>query len=143
MPVPARINIVTLGVADLARSVAFYDGLGWERCASSNQEIAWFRTAGAYLGLFPFEQLAADADLPPPTRGTFSGVTLAMNAGSEEETSAVLAAAAAAGATIIKPARRADWGGFSGYFADPDGYAWEVAYNPHFPIDEQGVVTIP
>ena len=143
MTVPARIHIVALGVADLPRSVAFYDALGWERCASSQEAIAWFRTAGSYLGLFPREHLAADAAVAPGDPEQFSGVTMAINVSTEEEVVAALGAAVAAGARLLKPATRADWGGLSGYFADPDGHAWEVAYNPFFPIDAEGRITIP
>ena len=146
MAVPARIHIVTLGVADLPRSVAFYGALGWERCASSNAGIAWFRTDGSYLGLFPRDHLAADAAVAadaagPP--GRFSGVTLAINVPTEAGVGAALDAAVAAGARLLKPATRADWGGLSGYFAAPDGHAWEVAHNPFFPLDAEGRITIP
>ena len=143
MTVPARINIVTLGVANLPRSVAFYEALGWQRCASSQEAIAWFRTGGSYLGLFPRDHLAADAAVAPGDPGQFSGVTLAINVPTEAEVDGALDAAIAAGARLQKPATRADWGGLSGYFADPDGHAWEVAYNPFFPIDAEGRITIP
>src|SRR5207249_2813087 len=85
MRLPSRINIVTLGVADLPRSVAFYDALGWERCASSQEAIAWFRTGGSYLGLFPRTDLAADANVPPGDARQFDGVTLAINVATEAE----------------------------------------------------------
>jgi len=140
--VPARISIVTLGVADLPRAVAFYEALGWERASASMDEIAWFRTADTNLGLFPNQDLAADANLPP-LRGRFGGITLAINVGTAEAVAAALDAAVAAGATLLKPATRADWGGVSGYFADPDGHPWEVAFNPAFPIGPDGRVHIP
>jgi catechol 2,3-dioxygenase-like lactoylglutathione lyase family enzyme len=143
MTVPPRINIVTLGVGDLPGAVAFYGRLGWELCASSQDAIAWYRTGGAYVGLFPREELAKDANVPADEPAAFDGVTLAINVATEDEVGAALDAAVAAGARLLKPATRADWGGLSGYFADPDGHAWEVAYNPFFPIDEQGVITIP
>jgi catechol 2,3-dioxygenase-like lactoylglutathione lyase family enzyme len=143
MSVPARINIVTLGVADLPRSRAFYAALGWEACVSSQEGIAWFRTGGSYLGLFPLDDLAADAAVAPGDPSQFDGVTLAINVGSETEVEPALNAAVAAGARLLKPATRADWGGLSGYFADPDGHAWEVAHNPFFPIDADGRITIP
>ena len=105
MTVPARMGIVTLGVSDLARSIAFYEALGWERCASSVEGvICWFRTADSYLGLFPYEELAADAAVASPRRGTFDGITLAINVETESDVGAALDAAAAAGATILKPA---------------------------------------
>lgn len=143
MPIPARISIVTLGVDDLDRAEAFYAGLGWERCVSSAPPIRWFRTADSYLGLFGRAELAADAALPVEPRAPFGGITLAINVETEAAVEAGLAAAEAAGGRILKPATRMDWGGFSGYFADPDGHPWEIAYNPEFPIGEDGRITIP
>jgi catechol 2,3-dioxygenase-like lactoylglutathione lyase family enzyme len=143
MGIPARMSIVTLGVSDLERSAAFYASLGWERCSSSSDEIVWFRTVDTHIGLFPYEELAADAKIAGPTRGSFGGVTLAINVENEEAVTDALDEAARQGATIIKPAERMEWGGFSGYFADPDGYPWEVAHNPSFPIDGNGKTTIP
>ena len=143
--VPARLSIVTLGVEDLGRSIAFYEALGWERRASSVPGvIAWFAVGSCYLGLFPREELAADVaivDPGPPPR--FGGVTLAMNVESDAAVEAALAAAFEAGATILKPAEMAIFGGLSGYFADPDGHPWEVAHNPEFPLDAEGRITIP
>jgi catechol 2,3-dioxygenase-like lactoylglutathione lyase family enzyme len=143
MAIPARLSIVTLGVSDVARAVAFYQALGWERASSSTDEIAWFRTAGSYIGLFGYESLAKDANLPATPRPQFAGITLAINVESEDAVTAALDAAAAAGGTIIKPAEKTEWGGFSGYFADPDGHAWEVAHNPFFEIGSDGTITIP
>ena len=143
MSIPARLGIVTLGVADLPRSVAFYEALGWERCTSSSEAIAWFRTADTNIGLFPWHELAEDARLPAEPRARFGGITLAINVESPEAVGEALEAAVAAGATLLKPAIATDWGGTSGYFADPDGHPWEVAYNPYFPIDADGRVRIP
>lgn len=143
MAVPARISIVTLGVTDLARSAAFYEALGWERTSSSDDTICWFRTADSYLGLFGYGSLAEDANLPVTPRAPFGGVTLAISVGSEDAVTAALEEAARAGGTILKPAQRAEWGGFSGYFADPDGHPWEVAFNPSFTIGDDGRVFIP
>lgn len=144
MTVPARLGLVTLGVADLGRSVAFYEALGWEKASSSIEgTIVWFRTADTHVGLFPYDELAEDAKLRGPKPSGFGGVTLAINVATEDEVTRALDAAHAAGATILKPATRAEWGGFSGYFADPDGYPWEVAHNPHFPIGDDGRVRIP
>ena len=143
MPVSARVSLVTLGVGDLDRSVAFYDALGWERASSSIAGvIEWFHTADGTLGLFPLDELAADVGVSPE-RGPFPGITLAINVESPGGVAAALAAAQAAGATIVKPATEADWGGVSGYFADPDGYLWEIAYNPAFPLDEDGRLHVP
>jgi catechol 2,3-dioxygenase-like lactoylglutathione lyase family enzyme len=143
MTIPARLGIVTLGVADLARSVAFYEALGWERCAASSDEIAWFRTADTHLGLFPWHELAEDAHLPAEPRTRFGGITLAINVDSAGDVATCLAAAVAAGGTLLKPATVMHWGGTSGYFGDPDGHPWEVAHNPHFPIDPDGRLRIP
>jgi len=142
MTVPAKINIVTLGVADIERAATFYSALGWERCTSGGDEITWFRTNGAYLGLFGYASLAADADLPPEPRAPFGGITLAINVETEPAVTDALDAATAAGGTLLKAAERMDWGGFSGYFADPDGHPWEVAFNPFFPIGADGSITI-
>ncbi len=134
----ARISIVTLGVADLERSRRFYrDGLGWPLAAASSDGIAFFRTSGAVLALCPRDQLAADASLPAAGSG-FGGITLAQNVARRELVDAALARAVSAGATLLKPAADAFWGGYSGYFADPDGYPWEVAWNPFFPLAADG-----
>ena len=143
MTIPARLSIVTLGVADLPRSVAFYAALGWERCESSSEAIAWFRTADSHLGLFPWHDLAEDARLPAEPRAAFGGTTLAINVEAAAQVAPALEAAVAAGATLLKPATVMDWGGTSGYFADPDGHPWEIAHNPDFPIDANGRIRIP
>ena len=142
MSVPARISIVTLGVDNLAKSKAFYEALGWQVAGAAGEEICWFRTADSYLGLFGREELARDAGLRSEPTAEFGGITLAINVGSEAAVDEAFEAAQAAGARILKPAERADWGGYSGYFADPDGHPWEVAHNPSFPIDEDGRITI-
>jgi catechol 2,3-dioxygenase-like lactoylglutathione lyase family enzyme len=143
MTIPARLGIVTLGVADLSRSIAFYDALGWERCESSSDAIAWFRTADTNIGLFPWHELAEDAQLPAEPRARFGGITLAINLDRAEDVALALEAAVAAGGMLLKPATVMDWGGTSGYFADPDGHPWEIAHNPHFPIGPDGRVHIP
>lgn len=139
-----RISIVTLGVRDLQRSVAFYrDGLGWPLSTSkSDDDIAFFRTGGIVLALYGHDALAEDATVAPESSG-FRGVTLAQNAPSRGAVDAAFAAAEAAGATIIKRPREVFWGGYSGYFADPDGHLWEVAHNPGFPLDEDGAIVLP
>lgn len=144
MTIPARLSIVTLGVADLARSIAFYEAIGWERrSASIDGVIAWFRTADTNLGLFAWHELAQDARLPAEPRARFGGITLAINVETAGEVAAALDEAVLAGGTLLKPATLMDWGGTSGYFADPDGHPWEVAHNPDFPIDEDGRIVIP
>ena len=142
MSVPARLSIVTLGVDDVARSRAFYEALGWEVAGAVGEEICWFRTSDSYVGLFGREDLATDAGLRSEPTAEFGGITLAINVESDAAVDAAFEAAQAAGARILKPAERTDWGGYSGYFADPDGHPWEIAYNPTFPIDQDGRITI-
>ena len=142
MSVPARISIVTLGVDDVARSKAFYEALGWEVAGAVGDEICWFKTADSYLGLFDRESLAKDAGLRSEPTAEFGGITLAINVESDSAVDTAFEAAQGAGARILKPAERTDWGGYSGHFADPDGHPWEVAYNPSFPIDANGRITI-
>ena len=137
-----RLSVVTLGVADLERSRRFYeDGLGWRR-GNASDEIVFFQIGGAVLALYPRGALAEDARLPAEGSG-FGGVTLAQCVRTREEVDAVLAEAAAAGATILKPAQDVFWGGYSGYFADPDGHPWEVAWNPHWTLGDDGGVRLP
>jgi uncharacterized protein len=141
---PANLHIVTLGGRDLARSIAFYTALGWERRGDPEQGIVWFRTSGSWIGLFGYADLAADAALEAPEQlPAYRGVTLAINLPSEAEVDEAFATAVAAGATLVKPAERLDWGGYSGYVADPDGHLWELACNPFFPIDTDGRIEIP
>lgn len=142
MSVPARISIVTLGVDNLPRSKAFYEALGWEVAGTVGDEICWFKTADSYLGLFDRESLARDAGLRSEPTAEFGGITLAINLESEAAVDGAFEAAQGAGARILKPAERTEWGGYSGYFADPDGHPWEVAYNPSFPIGANGRITI-
>lgn len=143
MTVPARTSLVTLGVADVERAAAFYERLGWARSAASVPGVvAFVPTNGAVLGLWSATELAADLNLAGGEPGAFRGVAIAINVESEAEVDRVLAEAEAAGATIRKPGTRADWGGYSGYFADPDGHAWEVAFNPGWPL-ENGVPRLP
>jgi len=130
-----RISIITLGVSDLARSVKFYrDGLGLPTNYQDGEGIAFFQLSGTWLALYPTDALAEDACLPAE-RAHFGGVTLAHNVPSKTAADAVIAEALAAGATLLKPAADTFWGGYSGYFADPDGHPWEVAWNPYFPLE--------
>lgn len=139
-----RISIITLGVADLARSVRFYrDGLGFPTRYADGGPIAFFQTGGVRLALYPLVHLAADiSPALSPARTAFSGITLAHNTRTKAEVAAVLARAAAAGATIVKPAQDVFWGGHSGYFADPDGHYWEVAWAPMFQFADDGALLI-
>jgi catechol 2,3-dioxygenase-like lactoylglutathione lyase family enzyme len=130
----ARISLITLGVEDLDRSVAFYrDGLGLAQ-REGPSGIAFFEMPGTWLSLYPRENLAEDANFEPNGSG-FRGFTLAHNVRTREEVDQVIAEAASAGARIQKQPVEASWGGYSGYFLDPDGFLWEVAWNPHFSIE--------
>ena len=144
MTVPARVTLVTLGVADIPAATAFYERLGWAPSAASVAGEVTFiaMTNGVVLGLWSYASLAGDAHREPADPTAFRGVALAINVESEAEVDRVLAAAADAGATPLKPATRAGWGGYSGYFADPDGNAWEVAYNPGWPVRADGSVEV-
>jgi uncharacterized protein len=138
-----RITLITLGVSDLPRSVGFYrDGLGLPLSSASSEEVAFFRTQGVVLGLFPRHCLAADAGVPDDGRG-FAGITIAHNVREREDVDKLMGEVARAGADIIKPAGDAEWGGRHGYFADPDGYLWEVAWNPISPLGDDGTMTLP
>lgn len=139
-----RITLITLGVSDLPRSVRFYrDGLCWPTTYEEGGPVAFFDTVGTKLSLYPLDHLAADISHElPAARAGFSGITLAHNVATKEEVARVLATAERAGGKIIKPAQDVFWGGHSGYFTDPDGHYWEVAWNPHSPLDEQGFMTL-
>jgi catechol 2,3-dioxygenase-like lactoylglutathione lyase family enzyme len=137
-----RISIVTLGVADLTRSREFYERLGWRRSMSKAEGIVFFQAGGMALALYPRHELAKDAQIAAAVHG-FGGITLAYNARTRQEVDSVLAEAKGAGATLLKPAQEAFWGGYSGYFSDPDDFVWEVAWNPFFPIAEDGAIRIP
>lgn len=131
-----RINVITLGVRDLASSLAFYrDGLGWRTLVQG--DIAFIPLNGIICALYPREKLAEDATVPPQGDG-FPGFTLAYNARDEAEADAILELVKKLGARIVKPAAKTFWGGYGGYFSDPDGFLWEVAYNPFWDFDEIG-----
>lgn len=136
-----RLSLVTLGVADLERARRFYeDGLGWRR-GNRHAEVVFFQLPGMVLALFGRTELAADAQVLPEGSG-FGGIALAYCTRSREEVDTVLAEATAAGGTLLKPAQDAFWGGYSGYFADPDGHPWEVAWNPEWTIAEDGGIRL-
>ncbi len=133
-----RISMITLGVSDLEKSIKFYkEGLGFPRMASP-PEIAFFTLNGSWLGLYNRESLAEDATVSPEGSG-FNGFTLSHNVASESNVDQIIGQAVSVGATLVKQPQKVFWGGYSGYFKDPDGYLWEVAHNPHFwvgPEDE-------
>ena len=136
-----RISLVTLGVKDLSASKRFYaDGLGWKP-VFENEEIIFFQTGGMVFALFLRDKLAEDFQVDPATFGR-AAVALAYNVRAKNEVDPLLNKAVAAGATILKPAREASWGGYSGYFADPDGFAWEVAWNPGWRLAPDGSVEV-
>jgi uncharacterized protein len=135
-----RLSLVTLGVADLDRSLRFYEALGWRR-QNANPEVAFFQAGGMVLALWSRQALAADARLSPEGSG-FAGIALAYNTRSREEVDRVLDEAKAAGAAIPKPAEDTPWGGYAGYFADPDGHLWEVAWNPDWTVAEDGSIRL-
>jgi len=136
--VKPRISMITLGVRDLPAAIEFYEhGLGFPRMASP-PEVAFFTLNGTWLGLYGHDALAEDATVSAEGRG-FEGFALAHNVGSEKEVDEVISQAVDAGATLVKQPQKVFWGGYSGYFSDPDGHLWEVAYNPLFqvgPVDE-------
>jgi hypothetical protein len=138
-----RIHLITLGVRDLERALQFYQtGLGWQPSSASQDEVAFFQLGGLVLGLYPRDKLAEDARVNPAGSG-FSGITLAYNTRSQAEVDEVLQTVEKLGATLVKPAEKVFWGGYSGYFADPDGHLWEVAWNPFFPFDESDNLVLP
>ncbi len=137
-----RISIITLGVDNLNISREFYECLDWRRSMANTEGIVFFQTGGMALALFPRGELAKDANIPPEGHG-FSGMTLAYNTRSREEVDSLLAQAQAAGARILKPGQEASWGGYSGYFSDPDGFLWEVAWNPYFSMAPDGSLRLP
>ncbi|MEV0805300.1 VOC family protein [Micromonospora sp. NPDC050200] len=133
-----RISLVTLGVADLPRARAFYERLGWR--GQEVEETVFFQAGGLALVLWGRDKLAADAGVPDTDPG---GVTLAQNVRSRAEVDDVLATAAQAGARITRPAAKTFYGGYAGCFTDPDGHVWEIAWNPGFPLAEDGTLTVP
>lgn len=138
-----KLTLVTLGVKDLNTSLKFYrDGLGWKPSDASQDSIVFFDLGGVGLSLYPRNLLAKDVTTSPEGTG-FSGITLAHNAKSIEEVDMVLHQAEQAGAQIIKKAQKVFWGGYSGYFADPDGYLWEVAWNPFLDFDKKDALIFP
>ena len=137
-----RVSLITLGVSDLARARRFYEeGFGWVPHHKTQGDVAFYQLPGMALGLFPRTELLKDATLPEDTP---AGVimSIAINARSIEEVDAIFAEAIKAGATVAKQPETVFWGGYSGYFRDPDGHLWEVAWNPGFPIAEDGTVSL-
>lgn len=138
---PKGITLVTLGVADLGRSRAFYAALGWE-AAEVGEGVIFIQLAGQVLALFGLEDLAKDQGRAGAVLGT-GAATLARNLATDAEVDAAFDLAVAAGATVLKRPEKVFWGGYSGYFADPDGHVWELAMNPFWPLAEDGTLTLP
>ena len=140
-----RVSLLTLGVSDLERAVTFYrDGLGWPKSDVGGHEVAFFKAGGVVIALFPRPSFAADADIDVDLveSGGFPRISLAHNVAEEEQVDSVLVEAAEAGATIVKEAQEIFFGRH-GFFADPDGFLWEVAWNPSFPMAEDGSIELP
>jgi catechol 2,3-dioxygenase-like lactoylglutathione lyase family enzyme len=136
-----RISMVTLGVEDLARARAFYSALGWR-----GQEVdgtVFFQAGGLALVLWSADKLTADVGVAGCAEDGFRGVALAHNVRSRDDVDDVMAAAEAAGGSITRPPGDTFYGGYAGYFTDPDGHAWEIAYNPGFPLADDGSLTVP
>jgi len=143
--VEPRVTLLTLGVSDLERAVAFYrDGLGWPKSNVGGDEVAFFKTGGVVIALFPKASFAADVgvDVEDVEHGGFPRFSLAHNVAEERQVDSVLAEAAEAGGTIVKEAQEIFFGRH-GFFADPDGFLWEVAWNPSFPLAADGSIELP
>lgn len=138
---PQRVTLITLGVDDLDRAAAFYAALGWTP-AEALKSVVFYQMNGLVLGLFGLSDLAADQGRPGAALGT-GAMTLAQNFATEAEVDAAFATALAAGATALKAPQKVFWGGYSGYFADPDGHVWELAMNPFWPLSPDGSLTLP
>lgn len=141
-----RISLITLGVRSLETSLAFYrDILGWQPSSASSEDMIVFQVGKMAFSLYPLDKLAEDACLPPPASPTFGGITLAYCVREKSEVDSIFATLEKHGTTILKPAQEVFWGGYSGYFADPDGYPWEVAWNPFDirPRNEAGDIILP
>jgi uncharacterized protein len=138
--VEQRLSLITLGVADLARARAFYEGLGWTTNAAPEDDVVFFQAGGMIVALWSRDRLAEDSGVDDS--GGWGGVTLAYNVRSPEEVDAVIDEARAAGARIPRAGAATFWGGYSGVFVDPDGHPWEVAHNPHWTVEEDGSISL-
>jgi uncharacterized glyoxalase superfamily protein PhnB len=136
------LSMVTLGVADVAAATAFYEAFGLKKSSASEEAVTFFQLGSGVLGLFGREPLKDDARSEGVWSGN-GGMTLAYNVQSEADVDRIIAHAQKIGATVLKQPQKVFWGGYHGYFADPDGHVWEVAYNPFFPVDDRGAVSLP
>lgn len=143
MSLKPYVSLITLGVEDLDRALAFYrDGLGWPVSGASGEDVAFLRTGGVVISLYLRDKLAEDAGVEPDGAG-FRGISLAHNVPEREDVDRAIETAVAAGARLVKPAGDVFWGGRIGYFADPEGHLWEVAWNPGFPLGPGGYLELP
>jgi predicted lactoylglutathione lyase len=142
-----RVTLITLGISDLVRSRRFYEALGFKASSASQDDVVFFQMGGGVvLALWPWARLAEDSNLPAAAREPaprHARISLAQNLRSAAEVDAVLAEAERAGARILKPGGKVFWGGYTGYFADPDGYLWEIAWNPGFMMNADGGLALP
>lgn len=139
---PPRLTVLTLGVDDIVQSRTFYEALGFTASADSNANVVFFDAGGVVLAIWGRQDLAGDAGMPAQGSG-FRGVCCAWNVGSEAEADEALTLAVSAGAKLVKPGQKSFWGGYLGYFEDPDGHLWEVTHNPFWAMDERGQITLP
>lgn len=139
----ARLTLLTICVSDLARSAAFYEALGFRRRAHQAAGVAFFDAGGVILSLWTASEMAKDAGVALPARTGFRDVSLAWNVASPKEVDRAMDRAAAAGARMLRKPETAFWGGYTAYFADPDDHIWEVAYNPGFPLSDDGRLILP
>jgi predicted lactoylglutathione lyase len=141
--VSAHISLITLGVADIAKASSFYERLGFVKSKTASQDdVSFFRAGPIVLALWSREAQKEDANAAELWTGN-GGIVVAQNVASESEVDAAMARAAAAGANILKPATKTFWGGYNGYFADPDGHVWEVAFNPFWPLGDDARIDLP
>jgi uncharacterized protein len=139
----AMLSLVTLGVSDLDRSIAFYEALGFRRMAKTAQGVGFFQAGAIAFAVWPADDLAKDANTSAKPAPAFRGVALAWNCRSDAEVDAAIERARDAGGSVPKAGRKTFWDGYAGYFADPDGHFWEVAHNPHWPLSDDGRLTLP
>ena len=137
-----RVSMITLGVADIAASTAFYEALGLTKSSASQEAVTFFQAGPCVLGLYGRDALADDGNAAELWSGN-GGFSVAYNVASKAAVDEMIVQAEKIGARILKTPQDVFWGGYHGYFADPDGHIWEIAYNPFFPVDEDGTVTLP
>jgi predicted lactoylglutathione lyase len=141
--VPAHISLITLGVADVGKSTAFYERLGFVKSKAASQEsVSFFQAGPLVLALWGRDAQRDDAEAAAVWTGN-GGIVVAQNVASEDAVDVMMARAEASGARVLKPAAKTFWGGYDGYFADPDGHVWEIAFNPFWELDEDGRVKLP